>query len=224
MSTIGKLFGRSPFSQIQQHMDQVNKCIEKMSEVIAAAKAGEFEVIEELAYEVSKLEHQADQIKDDIRERLLKRFFMPIDRGEVLEILSLQDSLADTAEDVCKVLTIRKLPFPDDVRVEFDKFLELNVNACTICASIISQLDELIEAGFGGTEAERIRGLAKDAAFAEHQADVVQMKLLKKLYAHDVDFSTGEFHLWMRFTRTLGKLSNVSENLADRVLRTLSLK
>lgn len=224
MSTIGKLFGRSPFSQIQQHMDQVNKCIEKMSEVITAAKEGKFEVIEELTYEVSKLEHQADQIKDDIRERLLKRFFMPIDRSEVLEILSLQDSLADTAEDVCKVLTIRKLPFPDDVLVEFDKFLELNINACSICASIISQLDELIEAGFGGTEAERIRSLAKDAAFAEHQADVVQMNLLKKLYAHDVEFSTGEFHLWMRFTRTLGKLSNVSENLADRILRTLSLK
>lgn len=205
-------------------MDQVNKCINKMSEVITAAKDGKFEAIEELTYEVSKLEHQADQIKDDIRESLLKRFFMPIDRSEVLEILSLQDSLADTAEDVCKVLTIRKLPFPDDVRVEFDKFLELNINAYSICASIISQLDELIEAGFGGTEAERIRSLAKDAAFAEHQADVVQMNLLKKLYAHDVDFSTGEFHLWMRFTRTLGKLSNVSENLADRVLRTLSLK
>ena len=224
MSTIGKLFGRSPFSQIQQHMDQVNKCIDKMSEVILAAKEGKFEVIEELTYEVSKLEHQADQIKDDIRESLLKRFFMPIDRGAVLEILSLQDSLADTAEDVCKVLTIRKLPFPDDVRVEFDKFLDLNIKAYSICASIISQLDELIEAGFGGTEAERIRSLAKDAAFAEHQADVVQMNLLKKLYAHDVDFSNGEFHLWMRFTRTLGRLSNVSENLADRVLRTLSLK
>lgn len=224
MSTIGKLFGRSPFGQIQQHMDQVNKCIDKMSEVIDAVKAEKFELIEDLTYEVSKLEHQADQIKDNIRERLLKSFIMPIDRKEVLEILSLQDSLADTAEDVCKVLTIRKLPFPDDIRADFDKFLELNINACSISAKIISQLDELIDAGFGGIEAERMRGLAKDSALAEHQADVVQMSLLKKLYAHDTEFSTGEFHLWMRFTRVLGRLSNISENLADRVLKTLSLK
>lgn len=195
-----------------------------MSEVIDAVKAENFELIEDLTYEVSKLEHQADQIKDNIRERLLKSFIMPIDRKEVLEILSLQDSLADTAEDVCKVLTIRKLPFPDDIRADFDKFLELNINACSISAKIISQLDELIDAGFGGIEAERIRGLAKDAALAEHQADVVQMSLLKKLYAHDTEFSTGEFHLWMRFTRVLGRLSNISENLADRVLKTLSLK
>ena len=224
MSTIGKLFGRSPFGQIQQHMDQVSKCIDKMSEVIDAVKAEKFELVEDLTYEVSKLEHEADQIKDNIRERLLKSFIMPIDRKEVLEILSLQDSLADTAEDVCKVLTIRKLPFPDDIRADFDKFLELNINACAISAKIIGQLDELIDAGFGGIEAERMRSLAKDAAFAEHQADVVQMSLLKTLYAHDTEFSVGEFHLWMRFTRVLGRLGNISENLADRVLKTLSLK
>ena len=224
MSTIGKLFGRSPFGQIQQHMDQVNKCVDKMSEVIDAVKAEKFELVEDLTYEVSKLEHEADQIKDNIRERLLKSFIMPIDRKEVLEILSLQDSLADTAEDVCKVLTIRKLPFPDDIRADFDKFLELNINACAISAKIIGQLDELIDAGFGGIEAERMRSLAKDAAFAEHQADVVQMSLLKTLYAHDTEFSVGEFHLWMRFTRVLGRLGNISENLADRVLKTLSLK
>jgi predicted phosphate transport protein (TIGR00153 family) len=152
MSTIGKLFGRSPFSQIQQHMEQVSKCIDKMSEAIDAVKSGQFDLLDNLSTEVSQLEHQADQIKDDIRERLLKRFFMPIDRSEVLEILSLQDSLADTAEDVCKV------------------------------------------------------------------------QLLKKIYAHDKDFSVGEFHLWMRVTRVLSRLANVSENLADRILKTLSLK
>lgn len=224
MSTIGKLFGRSPFGQIQQHMGQVSKCIDKMSEALDAVKAGNFESLERISTEISQLEHQADQIKDDIRERLLKRFFMPIDRAEVLEILSLQDSLADTAEDICKVVTLKPLPFPEDLKQDFEKFVELNVQACQICASIINQMDELIESGFGGPEAERIRGLAKDTAFAEHQADEVQLRLLRKIYAHDTDFSIGEFHLWMRVTRVLSRLANISENLANRVLKTLSLK
>ena len=73
-------------------------------------------------------------------------------------------------------------------------------------------------------EAERIRGLAKEAAFAEHQADMVQMQLLKKIYAHDTDMTVGEFHLWMRVTRVLSRISNLSENLANRILKTLSLK
>ena len=224
MSTIGKLFGRSPFGQIQQHMDQVSKCIHKMSEAIEVVKAGRFQELERFSVEVSQLEHQADQIKDDLRGRLLKRVFMPIDRAEVLEIISLQDSLADTAEDVCKVLTLKPLPMPDDLKQDFDQFIEFNLQAFTIVASVIKQLDELIESGFGGLEAERIRGLAKDVAFAEHQADVIQLQLLKKLYAHDADMSVGEFHLWMRLTRLLSRISNVSENLANRILKTLSLK
>jgi uncharacterized protein Yka (UPF0111/DUF47 family) len=50
------------------------------------------------------------------------------------------------------------------------------------------------------------------------------MQLLKKVYAHDGDFSIGEFHLWMRVTRVLSRLSNLAENHANRVLKTLSLK
>lgn len=224
MSTIGKLFGRSPFSQIQQHMEQVTKCILKMSDALQSLQAGEFDKLEPLSREVSQLEHQADQIKDDIRQRLLKRFFMPIDRSEVLEILSLQDSLADAAEDVCKVITFKALPFPDDITDDFKKFVDLNLKAVQIAAAIISQMDELIESGFGGVEAERIRSLAQDAAFAEHQADLVQAELLKKLYAHDSNFTIGEFHLWMRVTRVLSRLANIAENLSNRVLKTLSLK
>ena len=224
MSTIGKLFGRSPFGQIQQHMEQVSKCINKMAEAIEAARAGKFEELDQFSAGVSKLEHQADQIKNDIRERLLKRVFMPIDRGEVLEILSLQDSLADTAEDVCKVLTFKPLPFFDDFTSDFDQFVKLNLEAFAIVASVINQLDELIESGFGGIEAERVRGLAKDASFAEHQADLVQIQLLKKIYAHDTEMTHGEFHLWMRLTYVLSRVSNESEDLANRVLKTLSLK
>ncbi|MCL4164682.1 UNVERIFIED_CONTAM: hypothetical protein GTU68_023389 [Idotea baltica] len=149
---------------------------------------------------------------------------MPIDRAEVLEILSLQDSLADCAEDFCKVITLKQLPFPDGVREEFEKFAELNVKAFEVAALIIGQLDELIESGFGGSEAERIRALAHDVAFTEHQADQILLALLRKIYANDDKMSTGEFHLWMRMTRVLNRIANISENLANRVLRTMSIK
>lgn len=224
MSTIGKLFGRSPFSQLQQHMFQVGKCVEKMCEALDALQNGESEKLDVYATEVSQLEHQADQIKTDVRNRLLRRFFMPMDRSDVLEILSLQDSIADTAEDVCVVLTMKELPFPESIRDDFINFRDLNLKAFNIVAEIINELDELIESGFGGAEAEKIRSMAHDAAFAEHQCDLVQIQLLKKIYALDDSMSTGEFHLWMRVTRVLGRISNLAENLAGSVLKTLSLK
>jgi predicted phosphate transport protein (TIGR00153 family) len=224
MSTIGKLFGRSPFGQMKQHMEHVAQCVKKMAEALTAVQSGRYDSLDELAEEASQLEHQADEVKNDIRNRLLKRVFMPIDRSEVLEILSLQDSLADTAEDVCRVLTFKRLPIPASVSKDFNEFIEHNLNAFQVAYSIVRQLDELIESGFGGMEAERIRGLASQTAFAEHQADMVQVKLLKMIYSMESELSFTEFHLWMRLTNVLSEISNLSEDLAERVLKTLSLK
>jgi len=224
MSTIGKLFGRSPFRQLQTHMEQVSRCVHKMSEAIETMCEGHFESLDELSTEVSRLEHQADQIKNDIRNHLMRRFFLPIDRGDVLEILSMQDALADAAEDVCRVMTFKKLPFPEGVREHFDELVKQNIDSFEAAAAIIRELDELIESGFGGAEGEKIRAMAHDVACAEYQSDLIQVKLLKKLYEHDTNMSVGEFHLWMRFTRNISRLSNVSENLANMVLKTLSLK
>jgi len=193
VSTIGNLFGRSPFGQIQAHMNQVKTCVEKMDEAVTAMSEGRFEELDDMAYEVSKLEHHADQLKGDIRNHLFRRFFMPIQPSEILEIVSLQDSLADTAEDVCKVMTFKKLPFPDGIQKDFEEFNALSMKA--------------------------FRG-----AVAEHEVDVVQLRLLKTLYENDTSMSVGEFHLWMRLTRLLSRISNLSENLANRVLKTLSIK
>ena len=198
--------------------------MQKMAEAIETMTEGHFEALDELATEVSRLEHQADQIKNDIRGHLIRRFFMPIDRGDVLEILAMQDELADTAEDVCRVMTFKKLPFPEGVREYFDEFVKQNIDSFEAVAAIIRELDELIESGFGGAEGEKIRAMAHNVAYAEHQSDLIQVKLLKKIYEHDSNMSVGEFHLWMRFTRNISRLSNVSENLANMVLKTLSLK
>lgn len=224
MSTIGNLFGRSPFGQIQAHMNQVKTCVEKMAEAVTAMSDGRFSELDDMAYEVSKLEHHADQLKGDIRNHLFRRFFMPIQPSEILEIVSLQDSLADTAEDVCKVMTLKELPFPEGLRPEFDEFIELSMKAFRGVAAMIDELDELIESGFGGTEGERIRSMAHDVAVAEHEVDVVQLKLLKTLYENDTNMTVGQFHLWMRLTRLLSRISNLSENLANRILKTLSIK
>ncbi len=205
-------------------MGQVAKCIHKLSEALGAMQQGEFEKLDDFAQQVSQLEHLADQTKDDIRNRLIRRFFMPIDRSEILEIVSLQDSLADTAEDLCVVITMKKLPILETFRAELKELIELNLQAFHGVEKIINQLDELVESGFGGPEGERIRAMAHEVAYVEHQADIVQAQLLKKLYAHDSEFSVGEFHLWMRMTRILSRLSNVSENLANRILKTLSIK
>ena len=223
-TAIGKLFGWSPFRLLQQHMGQVGKCLIKMCESLDAFERGSWDQVESLAQNVSALEHEADQIKDEIRHNLSRRMFLPVDRSRVLEILAIQDSLADRSEDVCVVLTIKQLKIPPRMADTFRTFRELNVKAVNLVASIVNELDELIESGFGGAEADKVRARVREVALTEHEVDIIQRGLLKKLFASETDLSHGDLYLWMQLIHELASLSNGSENLANRILATLELK
>ena len=155
MSTIGKLLGRSPFGPLQRHMEQVADCVGKMEQALAALEEHRWEDIASLAEATSRQEHSADQLKDDIRNQIVRRFFLPIDRGQFLEILAVQDSLADSAEDVTALLTFRKLSIPAEFLDDFREFCQCNCKAFYQAQQIVEQLDELFESGFGGAEAEK---------------------------------------------------------------------
>ena len=224
-TTIGRLFGHSPFSLLQSHMEEVERCVIKMGECLLAAEEEDWTRVEALARETSEIEHQADLIKEDIRNHHIKKgLFMPVDRYRLLEILAIQDRLADVAEDVTVLVTYRPIAMPEDIKNTFQRFLELNLEAFRRVARIIGRLDELLQTGFGGAEAEKVRGMVQEVAKAEHEADLVQQELLKAVFRHESEMTFGEFYLWMRLTRALASLSNQSENLANRVEAALELK
>lgn len=224
MRTIAKLFGRSPFVPLQTHMSKVADCVAKVRDVFESCKAGDRKAVESLAATISKLEHNADQVKNDIRNHLPKGMFLPVDRGNLLEILSLQDDIADKAENIAVLLTLKELPMVEGFREHFKAFLNKNLESFEVAHLVIQQLDELLESGFGGAEAQKVKTLVDDVALKEHEADVIQRQLLKELYAHEDELTFGSFHLWTRVFREVAQLSNLSEKLANRVRMTLELK
>ena len=102
MRTIARLFGKSPFAPLQTHMNKVTHCLEKLTQIIASPS-------QKLVDELCRLEHEADITKNDIRNHLPNSVFMPIDRSQFLEILSLQDKIADQAEEIGITFTLKPL-------------------------------------------------------------------------------------------------------------------
>ena len=224
MRTIAKLFGQSPIVPLQAHMEKVSQCVEKVKQMFQALTQGEQATIEKLAEETSALEYEADQIKHDIQTHLPKRMFMAIDRSRILDILGVQDNLADKAENIGVLLTFKAMTMPDWLAEDFNTFLNKTVEAFEGAKAIINQLDELLETGFGGDEAERVLRMVEQVAHMEHEVDVIQRQMLKSLFANEQGLSTGEFFLWTKLFKQVGDLSNLSERLANRVRRTLDLK
>ncbi len=224
MRTISKLFGQSPIVPLQAHMDKVTQCVEKVKQMFEALRQGDQAAVEKLAEETSALEYEADQIKHDIQSHLPKRLFMAIDRSRILDILAVQDNIADKAENIGVLMTLKAMTLPDWLAGDFNTFLNKNIEAFEGARGIINQLDELLETGFGGGEAERVLRMVEEVAHTEHEVDVIQRQMLKSLFANEEGLSTGDFFLWTKLFKQVGDLSNLAERLANRVRRTLELK
>lgn len=224
MLTILKLFGHSPFAPLQSHMDKVASCVHMLKTLFKAIDNQDEHTLNEAAQKISEYEHQADDTKNDIRNHLPKSLFLAIDREHLLEILTIQDSLADKAQDIAVLATIKPITVPPSCKEDFSIFLAKNIEAFDGARLIIKELHELLETSFGGIEAEKVKAMVYSVAYKEHEADLIQRRLLKDLFCNDKEMSFSEFLLWQRIFEAVSALSNLSEKLANRIRMTLELK
>lgn len=224
LTTLLNLFGRSPFALLQSHMEKVSSCVHMIPELFEAMEKKDYAALEKVAEKISELEHNADLTKNDIRNHLPKSLFLPIDRTHLLTILSLQDNIADAAEDVAVLTTLKPIEILPSFKLEFQDFLTKNIEAFDSVQLIIKEMQELLESSFGGIEAEKVRTMVEHVAFKEHEVDLVQRTLLKRLFASENEMTYTTFILWQRIFGALSAISNLSENLANRVRMTLDLK
>jgi predicted phosphate transport protein (TIGR00153 family) len=224
MRGFSNLFARSPFSPLQKHMEKVAKCVEKIEVLFQAYTAKDFDGLNELAEEISNLEHEADLTKNEIRNNLPRGLFLAVNRGDLLEILSVQDSIADKAQDLAVLMTLKKLEPLQNLQSELKAFMDKNLETFSEAHSIVRQMDELLETSFGGKEAEKVREMVEKVALLEHQADVMQKKILKKIYNMDDSLSYSSFELLMNIIRSMAEIANLSEKLANRIRMLLDVK
>ena len=224
MQTLARLFGRSPFAPLQTHMDRVAACVQQLVPLFEALAQQDYPRVEAISKEISKLEHDADLTKNDIRNHLPSGLFLPIAKASLLEILSLQDNIADCAEDVAVLLTFSNLEILPLFATEFQAFLQKNLETFEKGYAIIKEMGELLESSFGGTEAAKVSRMVEEVAFKEHEADLLQATLLKKMFQQSGSMSTPTFFLWMKVIEELASLSDESEKLANRVRMTLEVK
>lgn len=224
MQTFARLFGRSPFQPLQSHMEKVGACVDKVPLLFEAVYEKESSKIAAIASEISNLEHEADLAKHYIRENLPSTLFLPISKLSLLEILSLQDSIADKAEDLGILLTLKDIIVPEELKEILPVFIEKNLVTFQGVREIIREMGLLLESSFGGQEAEKVRLMIGEVAYNEHEVDLIQREVLKKLFSVSDALSPPDFFLWAKVVQELSGISDSSEKLANRVRMTLEAK
>jgi len=212
------LFARSPFKPMQQHMEVVSQCVALVPALFDALIAGDKQALADTQKAIFAKEHEADEIKHEVRLHLPRSLFLPVDRRDLLEVLEVQDAIADTAQDIAGLLQQREMTVLDDMQQDLKTLVGRCVDACAQSNAIIGELDELIETGFRGPEAERVEGMVKQLNQIETETDDLAIALTRKLFEHEQVMSPVSVMFWYRLIQWIGNIADNAEKVGDRML------
>jgi predicted phosphate transport protein (TIGR00153 family) len=212
-----RLFGQSPFGPLQEHMRVVVQCAEQVPGIFDALCIGDEQKISTIRDEIFALENKADEIKNELRSHLPKSLLMPVDRRDILEILDLQDSIADTAQDIAGALIVRPPKVVESIRSPLMDLTGRCLEACHQLARIMEQLDELVETRFRGQGSEIVLAMINELNRIETDTDHKAIELLNELFAHEGEIDPVSLMVWHRLIRWVGDLANYSEKVGNRL-------
>lgn len=211
------LFGKSPFSALQGHMRVVLECVHQMPALFVALASGDHSQVASVKDIIFEKEEEADRIKNELRNRLPKSLFMPVDRRDLLEVLQMQDSIADTAQDIAGLLVERPMELPEFMQEPMFTLTHRCVDVCEKSAEIIEELDELLAMGFRGKEASRVEEMVTALNKLEDETDELGLELTRRLFQHEDEIKPVSVMMWYQLIQWVGDLADYAEKVGDRL-------
>ncbi|MCP4315933.1 MAG: TIGR00153 family protein [Hyphomicrobiales bacterium] len=216
-SALTSLFGRSPFKPMQEHIGVVARCAAQVPELFEALSAGDQERVVSIKDHIYELEQQADDIKNELRAHLPKSLLLPVDRRDLLEVLDMQDSIADTAQDIAGLLFERPMEVPESLREPLLALTRRCVDACNQAVKIIGELDELVETGFRGRESDRVSEMVAELNEIETDTDEMGTELVRRIFAQEDEMKPVSVMFWYQLIQWIGDLADYAEKVGNRL-------
>lgn len=219
---LANIFGSSPVFPLEKHMGVAYDCAKQLREFFAAAVAGDWERAAASRAEIVRLEHEADSIKKEIRLHLPKSLFMPVPREDLLELLLVQDKIANRTKDVSGIVMGRKMRIPDSIATPFLEFVDRNVDAAKQARKSVRELDELFTAGFRGAEVALVSGLIEELDRIETDTDDKQVSLRASLFKIEKDLHPVDAVFMYKVIDLTGEIADMAERVGRRLELLLS--
>ena len=152
MINISSIFAKSPFKPLRDHMDKVVESVIPLNDFFEVLFQQDYSNLEKIQQQVIQAENEADSIKNEVRNHLPRNIFMPINRRDLLEMLDMQDSIADVAQDIVILLNIRKMKLSKELGQNVIQFVKKSQDVCYLARRLTQEFGDVIESGFGRHE------------------------------------------------------------------------
>jgi len=214
---IASLLGSSPFKPLQAHMRIVSECVSEVPALFDALIAGDQDKLVKQKDLIFAKENEADELENQLRAHLPKSIFMPVDRRDLLELLDMQDSIADIAQDIAGMMVERDMSMPAEMEEPLTALVQRCVETCQHAATIIEELDELIEMGFRGREATKVDEMVAKLSEIEEETDQMGMALARTLFSKEDEMKPVSVIFWYQMIQWIGDLADYAEKVGDRM-------
>lgn len=221
-NTFANLFGKSPITPIQEHMAASHATAAMLLPFFEATNVEDWDKAREIQQQISEQEHVADDLKKQIRLELPKSLFLPVPRGDLLELLSMQDQVANCAKDIAGIMIGREMRMPKKIRKDMTAFVIASIATSEQALAAINELDELLEAGFGGPEVKLVQKLIKKLDELESKTDKLQISIRGKLFKVEKDLPPVDVMFTYRIIEWVGELANKAQKVGSRLQMLLA--
>ena len=216
-SYFSSIFGRSPVKPLQEHMEKILNCVRELTPFTKAVLARDAEAMATHHRNIVTMENEADELKKELRLRLPSTLFMPIDRRDVLEVLTMQDMVAGSARDVAGLIIGRQMQIPKPMQKLYKKLVKRCIDASKQAYVAISELDELIETGFGRVERKRVGRLLIKLDVIEQNTDDLQIELRAELFKLENELKPVDIMFLYKVIENTGAIADRAQRVGSRL-------
>ena len=202
---------------LEKHVDIAYRCTRQLNGLFKAVIAGDWDKAAEYRDVIETLEHEADDLKKEIRLHLPKSLFMPVPRQDLLELLLVQDKMANRTKDVSGLVLGRKLQIPDAIADDFLEFVKRNVDAAKQARKSVRELDELFVSGFRGAEVSLVESLIEELDQIETDTDARQADLRAALFSVESSLQPVNVIFLYRVIELTGEIADMAERVGRRL-------
>ena len=212
----GKLLGKSPFKPMIRHMKIATECAGHIPEAVTAFFDNDKNRLKEIKQAVSQLESDADKIFEQLQHRLSKSLFLPVERRDLLDVIEMQEAIADRTEDIVGLMVDLPMDVPEELHSPIHMLTDRAVDAVKVAGDIIGKFDELLETGFKGPEVRKTRELIRQVIEIETDADHIGTEITHNLFKHATDMDAVAMVFLHRLISWIDDLADYAEKLAIR--------
>ncbi|MCZ6501991.1 MAG: TIGR00153 family protein [Gammaproteobacteria bacterium] len=212
------LFGRSPIAPIQEHIKIAYECSAELLPYIDAVILKDWEQAKAISQRIFDLEDKADDLKKQIRVHLPTSLFLPVSRTDLLELLRMQDTIANLAKDITGLILGRQTEIPEAISSALRANLVRSVEAAELACQVLAELDELVVTGFSRREVEIVEKLVVDLDNVEHETDLLGIDLRLQLFAIEASLNPINVVFLYKIIEWIGDIADQSQAVGNRML------